>query len=313
VNPLGRGGVAHPAASPPGVGVWENLIVSDPHRELGLFLQNARASRDPDIAGLLPDGRIRRVPGLRREEFALLAGVSTDYYTRIEQGRHIVPSTQVINAFIRALDLDEAGQSYLHILVAAVGSPLSRSRRTAQRVRPALHQLLDSFTTQPALVLGQRTDILASNSLARALFADFNAMPAKQRNYARWILLDPDARTLFVDWEDQAHNAVDALRLDVAGSADDKSTPQLIGELSLASPEFRQWWSQHRVHQRTHGTKRLRHPVVGALEVQFETLRLPGENGQALYLYTAEPATPSADALALLGTLGQAAARTRGD
>jgi transcriptional regulator with XRE-family HTH domain len=276
--------------------------MSDPHRELGEFLRRARARRNPETTGLLPDDRIRRVAGLRREEVALLAGVSTDYYTRLEQGRPVAPSAQVIEALIRALDLDTAGQTYLRTLVATAGTPATRSRPSAQRVRPGLHRLLDSFTSQPALILGRRTDILASNALARALFADFESMPAKHRNYARWMLLDEAARTLFLDWEEQARNAVEALRLDAALTPDDLGTQQLVGELSLASSEFRQWWSAHRVHQRTHGTKRLNHPVVGELEVQFETLALPGDTSQVLYVYTAEPGSASQQTLSLLAS-----------
>jgi transcriptional regulator with XRE-family HTH domain len=276
--------------------------MSDPHRELGEFLRRARARRNPETTGLLPDGRIRRVPGLRREEVAVLAGVSTDYYTRLEQGRNVTPSTQVIDALIRALDLDAAGQAYLHTLVSTAGMPVSRPRTSVQRVRPGLHQLLDSFSSQPALILGRRTDILASNPLARALFADFESMPAKHRNYARWMLLDDAARTLFRDWEEQARNAVEALRLDAAVTPNDQGTQQLVGELSLASPEFRQWWSAHRVHQRTFGTKRLSHPLVGELDVQFETLALPGEESQVLYVYSTEPGSASHQALSLLAS-----------
>jgi transcriptional regulator with XRE-family HTH domain len=276
--------------------------MTDPHRELGEFLRRARARRDQETTGLLPDGRIRRVPGLRREEVALLAGVSTDYYTRLEQGRSVTPSAQVIDALIRALDLDAAGENYLRTLVGTAAAPVSRSRPSVQRVRPGLYRLLDSFSTQPALILGHRTDILASNALARALFADFEAMPAKHRNYARWLLLDADARTLFRDWEEQARTAVEALRLDAATTPDDRGTQQLVGELSVASAEFRQWWSAHRVHQRTHGTKRLDHPVVGELDVHFETLTLPGEPSQTLYVYTTQPGSPSEESLSLLAS-----------
>lgn len=279
--------------------------MSDPNRELGQFLRRARANRDPQETGLLSDGRIRRVPGLRREEVALLAGVSTDYYTRLEQGRHTTPSTQVLDALARALDLDEAGHAYLHTLISTAGKPASRSRPGVQRVRPGLHQLLASVSSQPALILGHRTDILASNALARALFADFEAMPARHRNYARWMLLDEHAHTLFLDWEDQARNAVESLRFDAASTPNDQSTQQLVGELSLASAEFRRWWSGHQVHQRTHGTKRLHHPVVGALEVQFETLTLPGDPRQVLYVYTTEPGSASQEALALLASWTQ--------
>lgn len=277
--------------------------MSMPHRELGEFLRRARASRDPEQTGLFPDGRIRRVPGLRREEVALLAGVSTDYYTRLEQGRKVTPSQQVVDALIRALALDQAGQAYLRSLLDAGGAPATRTRPTVQRVRPGLHQLLDSFTTQPALILGRRTDVLAANPLARALFADFGSMPAAHRNYARWMLLDGEARHLFIDWEQQARNAVEALRLESASRADDLGLRQLIGELSLESPEFRNWWSAHGVHQRTHGVKRLDHPVVGELSVHFESLSLPGDASQVLYIYTTEPGSASQATLALLASL----------
>lgn len=278
--------------------------MSDPHRELGEFLRRARANRDPQDTGLLSDDRVRRVPGLRREEVALLAGVSTDYYTRLEQGRHIVPSAQVVDALARALDLDAAGQTYLRTLISTTGQRASRPREV-QRVRPGLRRLLDSLSSQPVLLLGRRTDVLASTPLARALFTDFEAMPAKHRNYARWMLLDGQAPALFVDWEQQARTAVEALRLDAATTPDDQATQQLVGELSLASPAFRTWWSEHQVHQRTHGTKRLHHPVVGAITVEFETLTLPGDAHQALYVYTTEPGSSSREALELLASWSQ--------
>lgn len=227
--------------------------------------------------------------------------MSTDYYTRLEQGRPIAPSAQVIDALARALDLDDAGLAYLRTLSHASSRP-SPPRRTVQRLRPGVHQLLESFATQPALVLGHRTDILASNRLARALFTDFEALPAAQRNYARWMLLDQRAHTLFVDWEEQARHAADALRLQAAATPNDAGLQQLVGELSLASAEFRRWWPEHRVHRYTHGTKSLRHPAVGALEVQFESLPFPDGADQMLYVYTTEPGSASSEALALLAS-----------
>lgn len=287
-----RAGGFHPALK------RERMVrMSDRHRELGEFLRRARARRSPDTAGLLPDSRIRRVPGLRREEVALLAGVSTDYYTRLEQGRNITPSHQVLDALIRALDLDHAGSTYLRTLLQPGEVASGDARPTVQRVRPGLHQLLSSFESQPALILGRRTDILASNPLARALFADFDSMPAKHRNYARWMFLDDAARALFLDWSTQARNAVEALRFDAADMPESTETQQLVGELSLASPEFRRWWSAHKVHQRTHGTKRLNHPALGRLDVEFETLALPGDISQVLYLYTAARGSSSHEAL----------------
>jgi len=276
--------------------------MADPHRELADFLRRARAAGDPLRSGLPSDGRIRRVVGLRREEVALLAGVSTDYYTRLEQGRRIVPSSQVLDAIARALDLDDAGRAHLHDLVAAAGSPAHRARTTVQRVRPGLYQLLDALDAQPALVLGHRTDVLAANRMARALFTDFERMRPRERNYARWMLLSDEARSLFLDWDKQARNAVESLRLDAGRTPGDPETQQLVGELSLASPEFRLWWSEHHVHQRTFGSKHLHHPVVGELTVDFETLTFPGEGDQVLYVYSAAPDSPSREALSLLAS-----------
>ncbi len=207
--------------------------MSDLNRELADFLRRARGAVDATRAGLPFDGRVRRVPGLRREEVALLAGVSTDYYTRLEQGRRIVPSDGVVDAIARALDLDDAGTAHLRHLIG----PRSASRAPAvQRVRPGLHQFLDALGTQPALVLGRRTDVLASNRMARALFADFERMRPRERNYARWLLLDDDARALFVDWETQARAAVENLRLDLGTASGDRAAEELVAELTAASP-----------------------------------------------------------------------------
>jgi transcriptional regulator with XRE-family HTH domain len=272
------------------------------NQELADFLRRARASRDPQHTGLPADGRIRRVHGLRREEVALLAGVSTDYYTRLEQGRRILPSTQVLDAIARALDLDDVGRTHLRDLVNAARAPGPRARTTSRRVRPGLYQLLDTLDTQPALILGRRTDVLAANRMARALFTDFERMPPRERNYARWMLLTDEARHLFLDWEQQARNAVESLRFDAGRTPDDPGTQKLVGELTLASAEFRQWWSEHHVHQRTFGAKRLHHPVVGELTVEYETLVLPGDTEQTLYIYTTAPASPSRQAMNLLAS-----------
>ncbi|GAA4868795.1 helix-turn-helix domain-containing protein [Actinomycetospora straminea] len=271
------------------------------NQELADFLRRARSQTDPARAGLPPDARVRRVPGLRREEVALLAGVSTDYYARLEQGRRIVPSPAVVEALARALDLDAAGRTHLEHLLGTTGTPRPRSR-AVQRVRPGLRQLLDALDGEPALVLGRRTDILATNRMARALFVDIEARPPAERNYARWMLLDEDARTLFVDWEVQARAAVESLRLELGAHPHDRATTELVAELRDASAEFRAWWDEHRVHQRTHGSKRLRHPVVGDLTVDFETLTLPGDADCTLFVYTTEPGSPSRRALDLLAS-----------
>ncbi|WP_431964210.1 helix-turn-helix transcriptional regulator [Actinacidiphila sp. bgisy160] len=276
--------------------------MAEMNRELADFLRRARSQGDPSRAGLPPDGRVRRVPGLRREEVALLAGVSTDYYARLEQGRPITPSPAVVDAIGRALGLDAAGRAHLRDLTGVIAAPTRRRARGVQRVRPGLFQLIDALDSEPALVLGRRTDILAANRMAKALFADFEQLPPRERNYARWMFLDADARSLFVDWEDQARAAVESLRLDVGRDPDDRETAALVTDLRESSPDFDRWWEQHRVHQRTHGSKRLCHPVVGELTVEYETLALPGDPDTTLFVYTAEAGSPSKRALDLLAS-----------
>ena len=277
------------------------------NRELADFLRRARSQQDPQRAGLPADTRVRRVPGLRREEVALLAGVSTDYYARLEQGRRIVPSPAVIAALARALGLDPAGRSHLEHLIGVGSSGSPRGRTTGgmsgvQRIRPGVQQLVDSLNTVPVLVLGRSGRVLAANELARALFADFEQMPAHERNYARWIFLDPEARNLFVDWDQHARAAVESLRLEFGADPDDRSTTELVNDLRVQSPEFDQWWNEHRVYQRTYGTKRLRHPVVGDLSVDYETLALPGDKETTVFIYSTEPNSPSQRALNLLAS-----------
>jgi transcriptional regulator with XRE-family HTH domain len=275
--------------------------VSRTNQELADFLRRARNQVDPARAGLPPDGRVRRVPGLRREEVARLAGVSTDYYARLEQGRRITPSAAVVEAIGRALGLDAAGRAHLNDLIGLTSTPTRRSH-DVQRVRPGLYQLLDALDGEPALILGRRTDILAANRMAKALFADFDQFPATQRNYARWMFLDDDARALFVDWPDQARAAVESLRFEVGRNPDDRATTDLVTELRERSREFDQWWAQHRVHQRTHGSKRLRHNLVGDLTVEYETLTLPGDPETTLFIYTTEPGSPSRRAVDILAS-----------
>ena len=272
------------------------------NRELADFLRRTRGQIDPSRAGLPPDGRVRRVPGLRREEVALLAGVSADYYARLEQGRRITPSPAVIEALGRALELDAAGRSHLEDLIGITAAPQARRARSVQRVRPGLHQLLDSLDGEPALILGRRTDVLAANRMAKALFTDFDRIPPAQRNYARWMFLDENARALFVDWRDHARAAVESLRFEAGRDPEDRATCDLVAELRERSREFDQWWQQHRVHQRTHGSKRLHHPLVGNLTVSFETLALPGDSDTTLFIYTTEPGSPSRHAMDLLAS-----------
>ena len=270
--------------------------------ELGNFLRSRRAQASPDDVGLdaaaVRPGR--RVRGLRREEVALLAGVSVDYYTRLEQGRHASPSPAVVDALARALGLDAAARAHLADLAAPTRRRAERPQ--PQRVRPAVHRLLDSFADHPAFLVGRRTDVLAANRLARALLTDWDALPARHRNYTRWMVLDPAAREVFEDWPAVAADAVGALRLYAGRHPADPLLEQLVGELTIASPEFRGWWDDHRVHERTHGTKRMRHPAIGPLVVHYEALALPGDAEQTLFVYDTEPGSASADGMRLLAS-----------
>ncbi len=287
--------------------------------ELADFLRRARASVDPDTAGLPADGRIRRVPGLRREEVARLAGVSTDYYTRLEQGRSVRPSPAVVGGIARALELDQAARAHLeHLLGGASSAARGPSTPVVQRLRPGIRQLLDALDAQPVIVLGRRSDVLATTRLGRALIADFDAMPAVERNYARWMFLRDEPRSLFADWDVQARAAVESLRLDLGAHPDDRAARALVDDLSSRDEYFREWWSRHRVFERTYGSKSLNHPIVGPLTVQYETFTLPGDPSQALFMYSAEPGTPSKAALDLLTSWAmsddqQRNARTRTD
>ncbi|MBB4931289.1 transcriptional regulator with XRE-family HTH domain [Lipingzhangella halophila] len=270
--------------------------------ELADFLRRTRSQCDASRAGLPTDGRVRRVPGLRREEVAFLAGVSTDYYARLEQGRRIKPSPSVVDAIGRALGMDQAGRAHLaDLLGPSTATPSVRSR-PVQRVRPGLHQLIESMDGVPVLVLGRRADVLAQNRMSKALFTDFERFPALQRNYARWMLLDDEARSLFVDWEEQARSCVENLRLEAGNDPADRATTELIAELRERSLGFSQWWEEHRVYQRTHGSKRLRHPLVGDLTVEYETLSLPGDADTTLFVYSTEPHSPSQRTLSVLAS-----------
>lgn len=274
--------------------------MSDLNRELADFLRRARAALDPTRTGLPGDSRVRRVPGLKREEVALLAGVSTDYYTKLEQGRRIMPSPAVLDAIARALQLNATARVHLDDLIGTPAHPRPGTP-AVQRIRPGLRLVLDALD-QPALVLGRRTDVLAGNRLASALFTDFDALRPRERNYVRWMLLSDAARDLFVDWEDQARSAVENLRFDLGRHPGDPLAEALVADLDERSPEFRRWWADHRVHQRTGGTKRLRHGVVGALTVHYETLIPPGDPDQTVFVYAAEPDSTSRHALDLLAS-----------
>jgi transcriptional regulator with XRE-family HTH domain len=269
----------------------------DRSRELADFLRSRRARITPDRTGLPADGRARRVPGLRRDEVARLAGVSTEYYTRLEQGRAGNPSPEVVEALARALELDPAEREHLTDLLAR---PARRAPVSPQRVRPGLHLMLRTLDHVPAFVVGRRTDILAANRLARTVLTDFEALPVPQRNLARYYLLDPAARERTGDWERIAAETVAMLRLEAGRYPGDRRLADLVGELTLRCPEFSTWWNDHRVLRRTHGSKRYYHPLVGELHFSYESLQPPGDPDQTLCVYNVEPGSPTEEALRLL-------------
>ncbi len=277
-----------------GAGTAREATVAGPGTALGDFLKARRALVGPPRHGA---GR-RRVPGLRREEVAALARVSTDYYTRLEQGRHRRPSDAVLAALAEALELDGLATRHLFDLARAV--PVS-ARGTApdavQRVRPSLHLLLDSFTGHPAFVRGRRTEVLAMNPLAARLLTDLPARPARERALIRWAFLDPQARKRYVDWEAVASSMVGTLRLDAGRHPGDPLLARLVDELTEGSEEFRAWWSDHRVVERRDGIKRLHHPRVGRLDIRYEALDVTGVEDQTLFIYTTEPGSASEAAL----------------
>ncbi|WP_406478210.1 helix-turn-helix transcriptional regulator [Streptomyces sp. NBC_01615] len=273
----------------------------DRSSELADFLRSRRARVTPERAGLAEDGRARRVPGLRRDEVARLAGVSTEYYTRLEQGRAGNPSPEVVESLARVLQLDFAEREHLTDLLARP-TPARRTPTAPQRVRPGLHLMLQTLEHVPAFVLGRRTDVLASNRLARAVLTDFDALPATQRNLARYYLLDPEARERVGDWARIAAETVAILRLEAGRHPHDRRLADLVGELTLRSPEFTDWWNDHRVLRRTHGSKHYHHPLVGDLHFAYESFQPPGDPDQTLCVYNVEPGSATAEALRLLSS-----------
>lgn len=275
-------------------------MAQEPNTELRDFLRSRRAKIAPDEAGLAPQPGVRRVPGLRREEVAQLAGVSVDYYVRLERGRHLNVSASVLDAIARALRLNDLERGHLF----RIAKP-SRARPRAlppQRIRPGMRLLLASLTDVPALVYGRRLDILAANHLARALYTGFDALPARDRNMARLVFLDEHFRSLYADWEDAARGIVAALRLYAGGHPHDPTLAELVGELSVHDEDFRRWWADHDVFERTHGTKHFRHPVVGDLVLSYEAFTPTDDPDQILGISIAEPGSPSAERLRLLAS-----------
>jgi transcriptional regulator with XRE-family HTH domain len=275
------------------------------HGHLADFLQARRGGLRPEDVGLRTYGERRRVPGLRREELAMLAGISAPYYTRLEQGQSRNASREVLDAIASALRLDESERVHLHALASAPrrGRPASRPR--AERITPATSALLAAIEDTPAIVIGRRSDVIAWNRQGHALFAghldpDSPNTTCRRPNMARLVFLDPHTRDLYTDWPAKARAVVGNLRLTAGRYPDDPLLAGLIGELTMRSPKFATMWADHRILACDVADYEMRHPLVGTLTVTQQTLQSPRGNGPALVVATADPGSPSATALTLL-------------
>jgi transcriptional regulator with XRE-family HTH domain len=272
----------------------------DSRSEIRDFLASRRARITPQQAGLVAYGRNRRVPGLRREEVAMLAGVSIDYYTQLERGKARGVSDEVLDALARALQLDEAERAHLFDLTRAVGAaPPARPRPARQQLRPSVQRVLDSLTEAAAFVRDGRLDVLAVNQLGGALYSPVLAGSAPA-NLARFIFLDGRTSRFYADREGIARSAVGSLRAEAGRRPADQVLTGLIGELSAGSEEFRALWAAHDVEYYRSGVQPFRHPVAGDLTLDYNAFELPADPGQTMIVYTAEPGSPSHDALRLL-------------
>jgi transcriptional regulator with XRE-family HTH domain len=279
-------------------------IRGDVRGEIREFLSTRRAKITPEQAGLpLYGGDRRRVSGLRREEVAVLAGISIEYYTKLERGNAAGVSEGVIDGIAHALQLDEAERTHLLALIHTANTTRPPRRPPArQRVRPTVQRVLDSMSGTPAFVLNERLDILTANALGLALYSPIYADPVTPPNNARFTFLDPQATEFFRDWDKIANDIVALLRAEAGRDPYDRQLSDLIGELSTRSEEFRVRWAAHDVRTHTTGVKLLHHPVVGDLDLPFESFPLAADPSQSLLIYTAEPGSPSQDALNLLAS-----------
>ncbi|WP_432182115.1 helix-turn-helix transcriptional regulator [Streptomyces sp. NBC_00063] len=274
--------------------------------EVREFLSTRRARITPEQAGLPVYGGKRRVAGLRREEVALLAGMSVDYYIRLERGNLSGASDSVLEALAHALQLDEAERTHLYDLARAATPAGQRPTVTASRVRPTILRLLDSMTDVPAYIRNARFDIVAANGLGRALYAPvFDSPLFAQRgpvNTARFMFLDPASKDFWGDWDKGADDAVAFLRTETGRAPHDKALTDLIGELTARSGDFARRWARHDVKFHRSGVKNLHHPVVGDLALPYEAMELPSDPGLRINFYTPEPDSREREALALLAS-----------
>jgi transcriptional regulator with XRE-family HTH domain len=275
----------------------------DTRNEIREFLTSRRARITPEQAGLPWYGDNRRVPGLRREEVALLAGVSVDYYTRLERGNAAGVSDTVLAALARALQLDEAERAHLFDLArAGQASSPRRRRRAQQRIRPSVQHMLDAMTGVPAFVRNERLDILAANRLGRAFYSEHFDSPYQPVNSARFAFLDPRAPSFYLDWEGVAKDIVAVLRAEAGRDPYDRELSDLVGELSTRSETFRTFWAAHNVRRHDTGVKGVHHPLVGDVTFTYESMELVADPGLTMFVYTAEPGSKSEEALSLLAS-----------
>jgi transcriptional regulator with XRE-family HTH domain len=273
----------------------------DSKSEIREFLTSRRANITPERAGITAYGA-RRVPGLRREEVAVLAGVSVDYYTRMERGNLAGASESVLDALARGLQLDEAERAHLFDLARAAQPAAPRPRRRArQRVRPSVQRLVDAMSA-PALIQNSRLDILAANALGRALYSETFEETMRPANHARFVFLSPRSAEFYRDWDRAANDTVAILRTAAGRDPYDRDLSDLVGELSTQSEEFRSRWAAHNVRIHRTGAKEVHHPVVGDLSLTFEMLEVSADSGLAILTFTAEPGSKSAEALDLLAS-----------
>lgn len=294
----------HPPVAPPGLPVRISASLAGATlsnvrtvNALGDFLRARRAAVSPLDVGL-PPGGLRRTPGLRREEVAALAGISTQYYVRLEQGRERSPSPQILDALVSVFGLDAPAINHMYLLAGRAPATL-RPENDHEDVAPGLQRLLQMWTGQPAMVLDRWHNVLARNALAEALTSGFTITG----NYVRTTFLDPVARSFHVDWHKAARAVAASLRATAGTAPNDPRLTRLVREVSAASPDFRRYWADHEIFEKGSDICGFSHPVVGSLELVVETFTVDRDPGQRLIVYYAEPGSPSADALALLGSV----------
>lgn len=265
------------------------------------FLTSRRAKITPEQAGLQSFGR-RRVPGLRREEVAMLAQVSVDYYSRLERGNLKGVSESVVAALVRALQLDDIEELHLRDLIRASSTAIRtpRQRTPPSKIRPAVQRMLDAMEDLPAVIQNGRLDIVAANRMGRALYFEQFDTPTLPANHARFTFLDPRGRLFAPNWEQAASDTVAILRAEAGRDPHDRQLTDLIGELSTRSDEFRIRWAAHNVHQHRSGSKVIHHRVVGQLTLDFEVLSLDSDPTLRFVVFSAEPQSPAHDGLQLL-------------